>query len=354
MNDSLRVGSALLLPHGVVQPFPLRFRRDDLHVMAFFRGHPEYEAVEAMIQLHPEGRNSIRAIITRHDQTQIDLVNDDDLLAAHRGSDRECHRRPIHLMMESLAEGRRARLEFLSQADESIVLDVVSAGQPEDKRGGLTDPGGHSADSSLPLMWRGASALAGPRTRVTIDGVEYLVPEKIRAGPFVAHQGYYTERHSMGAIRSGTVTAGIVQRPDRLDVGAEWVLRHDEYESVYRVTALGADGTLSIAKLDDTGETVTAHAIDNRLAVTRISLPAVAGPADGLVLSFDRDVFSLSIEGQQDIVSGHVAVAETPGGLVISLRPSQPNWATVRIVRVVCLKDGDQMRFVTTIEPPGG
>jgi hypothetical protein len=355
MSSWPHVGPALLLPPGVLQPFPLRFRRDDLHVMAFFKGHSEYEAVEAMIQIRPERANSIRAIVTRHDQTQIDLLNDDALVAAYGGSDREYHRRPIDLQMESLADGRRrVRLEFLSQAGERIVLDVVSAGRPDDKRGGLTDPGGHSAGSSLPLMWRGASTLAGPRTKVTIDDVEYAVPEKIRAGPFIAHEGYYTERHSMGAIRSGTVIARLLKKPDRLDVGAEWVLQHDEYETVYRVTALDANGVLSIARLDVSGERITAHAIEDRLAVTRISLPAQADSTEGLVLAFDRDAgFSLSMEGQQDIVSGRLDLAEGPDGSVISLRPLQPSWAVARIVRVACTREGDQMKFVTTIGSRG-
>lgn len=82
MANSIDTRPALLMPAGVLQPFQLRFRRDDLHVMAFFKGHPEYEAVEAMILARPDGENSIRAIITRRDQTQIDLVNDD---ALHRG-----------------------------------------------------------------------------------------------------------------------------------------------------------------------------------------------------------------------------------------------------------------------------
>jgi hypothetical protein len=350
MTHSLDIGAALLMPAGVLQPFPLRFRRDDLHVMAFFKGHPKYEAVEAMIQVRTDRGNSIRAIITRHDQTQIDYVNDDALLAAHRGSDRECLRRQIDLETESLAEGRRARLEFRSQAGERVALDMVSAGQPDVKRGGLSDPGGHSAGSALPLMWRGATTLAGPRTKVTIDGVEYPVPEKIRAGPFVAHEGYFTERHSMGAIRSGTVSARLLKTPDRLDVGAEWVLQHDDDETTYRVTARGGDGMLCITKLDGAGETITAYAIEDRLAVTRISLPADAGSTDGLVLAFGRDAgFGLSIEGQPDIVSGGVHLAERPDGSVISLRPLQPAWAVARIVRVACLRAGDRMSFVTTI-----
>ena len=352
MTNSLSIGPALLMPPSVLQPFPLRFRRDDLHVMAFFEGHPEYEAVEAMIRFQAGSGYSIRAIITRHDQSQIDHINDAALLAALRGTDRERCRREIDLATESLATGRRARLAFLSFAGERVVLDVVTTGQPDAKRSGLSDPGGHSASTSLPLMWRGASTLAGPQTKVTIDDVEYPVPVKVRAGAFIAHEGYYTERHSMGVIRAGTVTARLLKKPDRIEAGAEWVLQHDEYETAYRVTALGADGTFCIAKLDGSGEIITAHAIEDRLALTRVSLPADAGPTDGLVLAFGRDAgFSLSIEGQQDIVSGRVHLAEGPDGSVISLRPVQPGWAVDRIVRVACLRDGDQMRFVTTIGP---
>lgn len=342
----------LLMPPGVLQPFPLRFRRDDLHVMAFFEGHPDYEAVEAMIQFRADGGTCIRAIITRHDQSQIDHVNDDARLAAYHGTARECCRRDIDLDLATSGAARRARLEFLSQAGERVVLEVVTAGPPDVKRGGLVDPGGHSPSSSLPLMWRGASTLAGPLTKVTIDHVGFVVPVKIRAGPFVAHEGYYSERFSMGAIRAGTLTAKLVKQPERLEVGAEWILQHGTSDTTYRVTALGAEGALSIARLDGSGEIITARAVGDRLAVTQIALVPPAGSTDGLVLAFDRHGgFGLSIEGQQDVVSGRVEVVETPERSIIGLCPVQPGWAADRCVHVACSKEGDQMRFVTTIGP---
>lgn len=342
----------LRLPPGVLQPFPLRFRQDDLHVMAFFEGHCEYEAVEAMIQAQGDSGYSIRAIITRHDQSQVDHVNHDALVADFRGTEREGCRREIDFEIEPSGEGRRARLEFLSRAGERIVLDVVTIGPPDAKRRGLSDPGRHSANSSLPVMWRGASTLGGTGTKVTIDDVEYRVPVKIRAGAFIAHESYFTERHSMGVIRAGTATARLLKKPDRIEVGAEWVQQRDESEVVYRVAALAADGALHIAKLDGSDEIITAYMIEDRLALTRISLRAEAGPTGGLVLAFDRDGgFGLSMEGQQDIVLGRLQIVGRSDGLTISLRPLQPDWAANRIVRVDCLKDGDQMRFVTTIGP---
>jgi hypothetical protein len=351
--SSPTIKSSLRLPLDIVQPFPLRFRPDDLHVMAFLASHPEYEAVEAMIRFRASGKYSIRAILTRHDQSQLDHVNDDALLADFHGTDREpCHRE-IDFEMVSSDGGRRARLAFPSRAGERIVLDLVTIGQPDPKRGGLTDPGRHSASSALPIMWRGATTLAGARTKVTIDGVEYRVPLKIRAGAFIAHQGYFTERFSMGAIRAGTVTTRLLKKPDRFEVGAEWVQQCGAGTMSYRVTAQGADGTLRIAKLDGSDEIITACDIEGRLEIMRIDLRAEAGPARGLALAFDRDGgFSLSIQEGRDVVCGRLQIVERGGdGLLISLSPLQPHWAVDRNVRVVCSRDGDQISFVTTIGP---
>jgi len=51
MSKDPRASEAgIVLPPGLLQPFLLRFRREELHIMAFFSGHSDYEAVEAMIR----------------------------------------------------------------------------------------------------------------------------------------------------------------------------------------------------------------------------------------------------------------------------------------------------------------
>lgn len=340
----------VLLPPDVLQPFSLRFRRDDLHVMAFFQGHPAYEAVEAMIRLAADGRPTIRAILTRHDQSQIDHINDVELLASFQGTKRECCRRDIDLQLELLGDARRARLQFRSFKDEHVVLDLVTCGRPDPTRGGLVDPGRHSAHSSLPLMWRDASTMADPRTRVTIDDIEFAVPVRIRTGQFTAHEGYYSEHFSMAAIRAGTWSARLLKKPDHLEVGAEWVFRRGTSDTTYRVMAL--DAGLSIAKLDASGEIVTVKAIGSRFALARVALAPETGAKDGLVLAFDgHGGFGLSIEGHQDVVTGRVTVVEESGRALISLAPLAPIWATDRAVRVACASEGDQLHVVTTIGP---
>ncbi len=153
----------VLLPPDVLQPFPLHFRRDDLHVMAFFQGHPTYEAVEAMIRLGADGRHAIRAILTRHDQSQIDHINDAELLASFQGTERECCRRDIDLQLESLGEARRARLNFARRKTNVSFSTWSPAVDPIPRAADWSTPAAHSAHSSLPLMWRDAEhALADP------------------------------------------------------------------------------------------------------------------------------------------------------------------------------------------------
>src|SRR5437660_9607731 len=118
MSKDLRAGEAgIVLPPDLLQPFLLRFRREELHIMAFFGGHTDYEAVEAMIRYRADGTPSIRAILTRHDQRQIDHVNDDHLFAEGGGVVRQTCHCDIKLVVDAPPGRRHARLEFLSHAN---------------------------------------------------------------------------------------------------------------------------------------------------------------------------------------------------------------------------------------------
>jgi hypothetical protein len=341
------IPAGLCLPPDVIQPFLLRFRREDLHCMAFFGGHPVYEAVEAMIKYREDGTSSIRAILTRHDQVQIDHVNDDALAAEGHGVDRQTCHRPISLNIDRPAGRRHARLEFVSHAGEQVVLDITTLGEPDPARGGISDPGDHSLTSSLPLMRRGASTLAGPQTGVWIDGKKYDVPVRIRSGPFVAHEGYYTERHLFGAIRAGATNLRLTSRPDRIDVGAAWVFECDGQRTTYSVAARCADGRLQIVRAGGPGEIITASVVGERLVVSRIS--RVTGEGPGLDLTFDaRGRFGLSMDGESIIV-GAVDTRQNARDTVIELFPVEPDWAVTRQVRIACGRSADRFTFVTTI-----
>jgi hypothetical protein len=314
--------------------------------MAFFDGHPDYEAVEAMIQYRGDGSTSIRAILTRHDQTQVDHVNHKVLLAEAIGIDRPTYYRAIGFIVDAPLNRRHARLDFVSHAGEQIVLDITTVGQPDRKQGGISDPGSHSPNSSLPLMWRGASALAGPQTVVMVDGRKFDVPVKISAGSYVAHKGYFTERHTFGAIRAGTMVCRLKSRPNRAELGAEWKFECDGQKIIYRIVQRAADGELQITKLGESGEVIAAFMVGEQLLVTRISRPAGLELQSGLHLTFgEGGKFRLSMENE-DVVTGRVEINDNTK---IDLYPTLPRWASSRRVRVVCSRDGDLLTTVTRI-----
>lgn len=344
----------LLLPPDVIQPFLLRFSRDDLHIMATFSGHPDYEAVEAMIRFRADGSPSIRAIITRHDQTQIDHVNDAQLLAQARGVARlTCHHQ---IDLDVLPQGmrRQARLAFTSHAGEQIVLDITAVGTPSAERGGLSNPGRHSPNSSLPLMWRGASTLAGPQTSVTIDGTSYDVPVRISSPHFTAHDGYYTERHTMAVIRAGTIITVLRHRPARIEAGAEWIFENADGAIRYRIARGDHDGRLVIES-GNGDEVIVARAIGDRLDVSSIRHLAGDPLQPGFELTFaENDRFSLSVDLARDIITGHFKVAERADGARICLTPVQPAWAAARNVEVQFSRAGDKLVQLTSVGNSAG
>ena len=196
----------ILLTPGIIQPFDLRFEPDDLHVIVYMQGHPAYEAVEAMIRRRPAQPSRVRAILTRHDQTQVDHLNDAAACIEAQVFD---SRQTVYRDIDVTEEGTPARpcvtVRFTSFANETIELHLETASPPDVARGGLTDPGGHAPTSSLPLMWRGKSCLAGLGTTVRIDGVACEVAERVRSPlGFVGLHGFYTEIHQMGAVRAST------------------------------------------------------------------------------------------------------------------------------------------------------
>jgi hypothetical protein len=349
-REGLSAGEAgIVLPPGLPQPFLLRFRREDLHIMAFFSGHHDYEAVEAMIRYRGDGTPSIRAILTRHDQRQIDHVNDDDLSAEGRGVTRQTCRRDIALAVKTLPGWRHARLEFISHAGEPVVLDITTAGEPDEKRGGVSDPGSHSPNTSLPLMRRRASALAAPQTAVFVGSQRFDVPVKISAGPFVAHEGYYTEGHTFGAIRAGTISYRLTTQPARMAVGEEWILDGDGRTIIYRIESRGPDGKLHIAREDASRESIEAFAAGEGLRITRIGCFADGNTESGLDLAFpEPGLFSLVMDGET-IVTGSARAERQAEANVITLAPTQPDWAVARQVRVTCSRDGDRLTAETTI-----
>jgi hypothetical protein len=349
------MSAGLLLPVGVVQPFDLRHAVDDLHVMAFFAGDDDYEAVEAMIRRLPGGAHRVRAILTRHDQTQIDHVNDADALRAVQSLQRETCLREISVIDEDTATGRRVAVRFVSARGEQVELDVTSAGPPDPARGGLSDPGRHSLRSSLPIMWRGKSALAAPASRVAIDGVARAMPARVRVGArVVALEGYLSEWHCMAALRAGSDSYELIEQPARFEPGARWLLRGANGERAYRIARADADGMLAIVGSGAAPETLAGRIVGERFQLARLGVGDAAGARSEAVLAFDASGgFSIGIDATPGLVTGTAAVSDLESGACeIRLQPNEPAWARLRPVDIRVAARGRTISITTSIGAP--
>jgi hypothetical protein len=318
----------LPLPPGVVQPFDLAYAVDDLHVIAFVTGDPRFGAVEATLTRRPGRAPLARATLTRHDMSQIHCTDD--------------------VQAEEMSEGERprVRLAFRLPTGQPVELDFRAAGRPSPMRGGLTDPGGHAGHDSLPLMWRGASALAASDTRVVIDGHERALPVKLTMPHFIGLNGFYTERHTIGLIRAGSVTADPLDVPDGPIVGQAWRFARDDGEICYRIVRAEADGRVVILSDGPEPEVIQGRFAEGRLTVQSIRKSPDATSNAGLTLSFGGDgYFTAAIDGH-NVVDGRFQMTD---GHRLRLLPTAPAWALARTVNVACRREGESFRFLTGV-----
>jgi hypothetical protein len=351
-QDDFQPASTLRLPTGVVQPFNLDFAPDDLHVMAFFTGHDEYEAVEAMVRHRGSEPPLVRTILTRHDQSQVDHLNDDRLRQA-RVEERERVFRDIECVVENEASFRRAIVRFRSFRGEAVELDVTSLGLPDKTRGGLTDPGGHSCGTSLPMMYRGASALAAPRSRVLIDGRSLSIPTKIAVGDrAVAMEGYFSEQHHMAAIRSGLQVLELLDRPDGFKVGERWVYRCDGELLTYRISRSSIAGEIEVTRSDSRVEVIRGTLVDGRIELAEVRARHPDHGQHFVALTFAGGAFAVAIDGSEELVGGTVqASAADDAEASIALVPHRPAWAAGRPVQTSITRSGaNRISVRTTIK----
>jgi hypothetical protein len=341
----------LLLPRGVVQPFEILFSRDDLHVIVNLTDHPAYEAVEAMVRRLPGRPPRVRAIITRHDQTQVDHVSDPRLAVTSWAEARETVERSF--AFERLDEGGRprVRLSFTSFAGEAIEIDFTALAPPARDRGGLTDPGDHAATVSLPLMRRLASALAAPGTAVIIDGRRHLAPEWRRIGfERVAHHGFLSDGHPMGVVRAAEVRLVLRAQPSRIAPGESWRFDTPFGERSYCITEQREGGVLAIRREGVFCEHVLAVPRGERLDLHHLRVADSADDEGGFVLDFTEHDVALGIDSETTLVTGTHAL-EADGAIVI--RPSQPTWAARRPLRVQFTTIADGHLITTRIGGSG-
>lgn len=337
------------------QPFPVLFEDHDIHVMLYFNGHPEYEAVEAMIRKRASGEPLIRAIVTRHDQTQTDYINDSKFVT-HKGADRETYYANIQYS-QTYNDGKPAvYLSFETKKKEKIELYFYAVGKPLEKYGGLTDPEGHAEKSALPVMYRKKSTLASRESKVLIDGVQYKIPRKIWIPLFfTGMKGYYSDNFLIGVLFTGYKELKAVRTPLSLNIGEKWVYRVDDVEKAYTIT----EKRENMLTITSDNEIIIAEIINEQLAIKEIQVfsPFDERNNNKFTLEFDSPLFitgkglednyevafDISINEYAGLVTGTVKRENNGEGLVFRLNPANPRWAMKRAMVISVFIQGDQI-----------
>ena len=337
---------------GFVQPFLITFNRHELLVIAFIEGHPEYDAVEVMVTRRAGQPPLLRVILTLHDGSQADHHNDAEIARERAAvlTNRVSVFRPI-LFEESRVDGLPVvRLRFTSYQGEEVFLSFVSFNAPVPEAGGFINPGNHSMDTSLPVMWADASAFASPESRVVIDGVSHpLRPGFVPGTRF----GFYLDGFQIGLISEGNLRLWQLWHPRSLTPGEKW-LYWDQLGNLHVYEIIGVEGDLVTVHKTSTSaflpeEVITARLEKGRLRLRSVRATARTGlrctppppPPQGVTLELSEEGgFSLSIDEHEDLVTG-TASREVRGATTTwTLQPLEPPWTRSRTVRASVSRHG--------------
>jgi hypothetical protein len=306
-------------PSLLIMPFKAITYTARYHIIAFFDGHPDYESIEAFVfgAESAEGNPRIKVILTRHDKSQIDLVNWQD---AGR-TDREVYFSP-DIAFEYTDRGRSALLEFRDQNGQKWSL-VYLADYPVDKAwGGMTDVRGHSPDGGLPVFYRDLSGIGNEQSCILCQGITYSVTiDENASNPpfFVARMVYVSEGYNSFILGTGKHTVAVdslvlSHQQNRLDmvdgpfsqrVDIVWKEGHPEIQSISSSCPLYSPDRSVLMAFD----------------------PPLADAAGMKTGARQTCRFSLSFGGAEPVVGGQIILEKTGRGqAVYHLVPEYPAW----------------------------
>jgi|GEM_PF-1051164 len=329
----------------IIQPFKIYYESFDIHVMLFFNNHPEYESVEAFIKKSND-MLFIRAIITRHNQSQIDFINDKIIAEKikQENTNREIYYTPINYQEKKENQNVRIILQFNSHKNESIYFDFITAGEPDEKYAGLIDPGSHSFNTSLPVMYSELNTLAGEDSKIKINNTEYEIPVKISQPPyFIGMEGYYSEGYNLGVILASDEQIKLIQYPKNIQKNEKWIYNQENKNIVYTIK----DIKKNEIRVENDTETIILERKNNSLGITKIIYNSpekkefIIEFSSSIPLSINNNEksklngkFKISINNHKDIISGIFKTIKNENSLKITLIPSNPSWAKKRQINI--------------------
>jgi hypothetical protein len=354
-----------MLERLIIQPFSLHYDCNDFHIFFLIHGHPDYESMEAMIQEREEGGVLVRSIITRNDKTQIDHLNDPEMVALYkeRGLKREVHYAPMQYTRAEVDGRMHIRLGFSSSRGEDIVLEGRSMARASARYAHLVDPLGHSGSISLPVMYPERSTLCGEDSLITINGKELGGERDEAFGSSGSLKGFFSENFRIGVFRAGNERFQVRQAPGSLRAGEKWVYASGSRMRCYEIVGT-RDG---VAWLEGENERMIAERTEDGIALRRVTVLSssrarsqsdfslsfepglpISTTADGQWARAESD-FSISIDDDTALITGRATSERDRGTVHLLLSPDRPGWATDMKVATAVRREGETLVVGTEV-----
>jgi hypothetical protein len=314
-----------------LSPFSLGYREAEHHLMAFFDGHPELEAVECMALRAREAGSTqpVLAIVTHHDNTQEYYVNFDEvrlrrsgLVAVHR-ADARCHVEEDWL---------HASLEFDLRSGEHVSLRYVGAGPPDAKWSLIPDPGQHNPTGGLVAMLPMQTTLGTASSELTIGGRGYpLVPHEASQPPyFVAVHAYLARDFRFAYVGTYRRAELVIEPDDSEQAAGRFLSPVDGVEAEIVATDNGVGEIRALVASDP----AVAEAGHNVRLELNPPLPNLLAMQAG---SRAELRFALSFGFREEPVAyGDVVVERRADAVELRVLPRYPGWAA-RHRRLLCM-----------------
>jgi hypothetical protein len=316
-------------------PFHLITYTSDHHIIAFFDGHDVYESVEAFIFPEDDRGLPIHAILTRHDNSQVDYINRESMLSPIRDS----HTADIDFDYRD--RGKAAMLSFADERGNAWKLIYLADYAVSSEWGGLIDVGGHSPDSSMPLFCYDEAGIASEGSYVSENGKKYAIALDRQASKppfFIAYRAYVSKGYNAAIFLAGEAC----ERLERFSV-------KDGTDKA----AYFNDGVTQTAELEWKGPVPEVRSITassgiyspDRSVTVRFNPPLpnfhAMAPGTECLVRFD-----ISFDTTEDLVYGTIRVNKQDNETVeMEMQPAYPAWAArTRRMLYRLTEESDQLK----------
>lgn len=328
-----------MLERKFIQPINFSFMYNTQHIIVYFKDHREYKSIESRITDDDSGKVYIWNILTRHNGTQVDFVNDEVLQRNLYESNpsREIFYREIKFFQNKRSNKPKIDMWFYSHKNEPIELIIDCATEPKERFGGMmTLPNDFLPEADLPVNCRKISAFISSKSSISISGRRYRIPVKRRMPFFFKeYHGYYSEGYDVILFTKNDEILEPIAYPTEFVLGKSWI--YQGKNQVYKYTIYEIDEANSSFMLKRDNQFITVIMDENRYLIKQIYAESCEEhymtidfnppiPIDSPNDMTTQSEFIIEIDGKKKLVTGKAHVNIIEKATAWTLIADLPTW----------------------------